>query len=960
MNKKIMVGLAILVFFVILLWSGASFYADWLWFQSLDFSPVFWTTLLSKSGIASVSWLVFMLIMAANIIVARRIQPAQRQKTDSAYADGTALRSPFTEHNINILIIGVILFVSLMVASRSAFRWDMILLYLNQQPFGGSDPIFNRDIGFYVYSLPFYFFVQKGLLIFSVLATLATAWWYLKSNLINILDEMAQGKPPGLFKIDLAPKARMHIVFLAGIVVLLIGWGFYLKTFGLLYSTEGAAFGAGYTDVNVRILGYRIIGGASFVWALIIFFNGRNFRKKMVLLTGGIWLGIVLLFWSILPVLVQQFFVNPNELVKESAYIAHNIKNTRAAFNLDKILETDFKGNQTLSQADIDRHDTTISNIRIWDERPLLQTYRQIQSIRLYYDFLNVDVDRYFIDNQYRQVMLAARELVVDQLPPQANTWVNRHLIYTHGYGVAASPVNEVTKEGLPQLLIKDLPPTFTTDLKISRPEIYYGEKSDAYVLVKTKTKEFDYPKGDKNVYTHYQGSGGVLINSLFRRLLFAFEFLDPQILFTNYLGPESRIMFKRRIDWRTRAIAPFLDYDGDPYMVIANGKLYWIQDAYTTSNMYPYSRRAYGQLENKPLNYIRNSVKVIIDAYNGDIFFYLIDTEDPLAKTYAKIFPDLFKSFDDMPAALKRHMRYPKDLFKIQVEAYKTYHMDEVQVFYNQEDLWSTPDELYGDSRQEMEPYYIILKLPDQEKEEFLLMQPFTPSKKDNMIGWLAARSDLPGYGNLLVYKLPKEKLVYGPMQIEARVDQQTSISRELSLWGQRGSRVIRGNLLAIPLEGAFIYVEPVYLEARQEEKEAPPPAQQKPGLFGGSGKKQARPAAVSYNTRSSALPELKRVIVGIGNRIVMEETLDKALAQALGAAGVSPKALAVVQSLTATKAVPATEIGTSGQAILAQYKKAKAAMREGDWNRYGQAMQILEEMLNEEFGQQVKGRQP
>jgi uncharacterized membrane protein (UPF0182 family) len=420
---------------------------------------------------------------------------------------------------------------------------------------------------------------------------------------------------------------------------------------------------------------------------------------------------------------------------------------------------------------------------------------------------------------------------------------------------------------------------------------------------------------------------------------------LDPQILFTHYLSPESRLMFKRRIDRRVRAIAPFLDYDADPYLVLSGGRLYWIQDAYTTSDMYPYSRRSYGNFENKRLNYIRNSAKVVIDAYNGQVSFYIVDEKDPIVQTYSAIFPDLFKPFDEMPADLKRHIRYPRDLFKIQEDIFTTYHMEDVQVFYNQEDLWQVPDELYGESRQKMEPYYVIIKLPEGDKEEFLLMTPFTPSKKDNMIGWLAARSDLPNYGNLLVYKLPKEKLVYGPMQIEARVDQQTDISRELSLWGQRGSRVIRGNLLAIPIRGSFIYVEPIYLEAKQEASETPESASSEPGRFG---KPQTRQAPVSPQTdrsRAAALPELKRVIVAYSNRVTMEESLDKALSQALGEP-VSPKE-------TVSPLRPKIHgISELGGLALKHYNKAKDCLRQGNWAGYGRELEELEKILNEISG--------
>jgi len=535
--------------------------------------------------------------------------------------------------------------------------------------------------------------------------------------------------------------------------------------------------------------------------------------------------------------------------------------------------------------------------------------------------------------------MLAARELVVNQLPPQAKTWVNMHLIYTHGYGLAMSPVNEVTNEGLPQLMIKDLPPSVDINLKIDRPEIYYGEKTSEYILTRTSAREFDYPKGDKNVYATYQGKGGVPINSFMRRLLFAIEFMDPQILLTTYLGPDSKIMYNRRIRQRVQAIAPFLAYDNDPYMVISGGRLFWIQDAYTISNMYPYSKR----LKKSPfmkgrLNYIRNSVKVVIDAYDGNVTYYMIDEKDPILKTYAKVFPALFRPLDEMPADLKKHIRYPYDLFDIQVNTYATYHMQDVQVFYNQEDLWEPPYEMYGDNRQKMKPYYIIVKMPKEDKEEFLLMLPYTPSKKDNMIAWLAARSDLPNYGNLLVYKLSKDKLVYGPMQIEARIDQQTEISRELSLWGQRGSRVIRGNLLAIPVGDSFIYVEPIYLEAKQEEAQTPQADQ---GQSGGR-KQQARQPAGQEIARTAALPELKRVIVAIGNRVAMEEALDMALNRALGAVAAHKKEVSPI--------VPETgEISDLGALALEYYNNAKDYLQAGDWAGYGRELEKLENILKQ-----------
>lgn len=942
MKKKLIIGFGLLV--LILIWLVASIYPDWLWFDKLTFSSIFWTMLLSKLGLGLAVWLVFMIIIFLNLYVARRLTWGNAPQTAFGDEGGAFSQVGLSGKSLNLLFIGFILLVSFIIASKGSYQWDMALRYLYQHPFGSTDPIFNRDIGFYVFSLPFYISVQNWLLVFFILAALLTMGWYLKGGGLQVIggSPPAEGKPVSLPKITVSLKAKKHLIFLGGIIVLLLAWGYHLKIYNLLYSIQGPAFGASYTDVHIKVLAYRILIIFSVGLAVLFFVNAFQPRKKVIWIGVGIWIGAVVVFATILPTLVQKFVVKPNELAKESPYIAYNIDYTRKAYNLGKVQEVDFPVSDKLSVDDIKKHNVTIQNIRIWDERPLLQTYRQIQSIRLYYDFNNVDVDRYLINNQLRQVMLAARELVVSQLPPQANTWVNRHLIYTHGYGLALSPVNEVTREGLPRLLIKDLPPSFDADLKVERPEIYYGEKTDEYVLVKTKTKEFDYPKGDENVYTIYQGRGGVPIKSFARRLLFAFEFLDSQILFTTYLSPESRIMYNRRIDRRVGSIAPFLDYDGDPYLVVSGGKLYWIQDAYTTSNMYPYSRRSYRYLKNKRLNYIRNSVKVTIDAYNGDVCFYMVDEKDPLVKTYSSIFPDLFKPFNEMPAGLKKHIRYPKDLFEIQVGTYTKYHMEDVQVFYNQEDLWQIPDELYGDSRQEMEPYYIIIKLPEENKEEFLLMLPFTPSKKDNMIGWLSARSDLPNYGNLLAYKLPKEKLVYGPMQIEARVDQQTEISRELSLWGQRGSRVIRGNLLVIPVGESFIYVEPVYLEAKQEESDFTSTTSPQPRGFRESQRRGTQVSSTVDRSRAASLPELKRVIVAFSNRLTMDEDLDKALYNVLGGE-IPPK------EVVPPPIPEALNIYNLGGLALEHYNKAKDYLRQGNWAEYGKELENLEKVLKE-----------
>ncbi|MGB6607801.1 MAG: UPF0182 family protein, partial [Atribacterota bacterium] len=553
-----------------------------------------------------------------------------------------------------------------------------------------------------------------------------------------------------------------------------------------------------------------------------------------------------------------------------------------------------------ISFEDIEKNDKIISNIRLWDWRPIKQTLKQIQAIRLYYDFNSVDMDRYYFNGNYQQVMVSPRELDKDKIPEQAKTWVNETLTYTHGYGVVVNPVNKISGEGLPELLIKDIPPVSSVNLTITRPEIYYGEITKGYVIVKTKAKEFDYPKGDENVYSTYAGNGGIPVSSLWRRILFSIKYSNMQILLTTNFTSESRIMINRNIQERVNKVAPFLGYDKDPYMVISKeGKLFWIQDAYTISSSYPYSTPVKGGY----FNYIRNSVKVVIDAYNGTVDFYIIDQKDPVVKVYQNIFPQLFKNFDQMSEDLKEHIRYPKDLFQVQAELYSTYHMMDPDVFYNKEDYWNTPNEIYAENEIRMEPYYIVTKLPGHDREEFILMTPFTPSTKNNMIAWLAAKNDQPEYGDLVVYKFPKEKLIFGPMQIEARIDQDSEISQQLTLWGQKGSTVIRGNLLVIPIEESIIYVEPLYLRAETGE-----------------------------------IPELKRVIVSDGSDVMIGNNLEDALEKLF------------LRSFGDREIVVAGEEKTLKDLIqeaAGYFENAQKFASEGNWSMYGEELQKLEQTL-------------
>jgi uncharacterized protein len=638
--------------------------------------------------------------------------------------------------------------------------------------------------------------------------------------------------------------------------------------------------------------------------AIVVFATAKQKSINLPVISIVAVVGVYLILGGLLPGIFQRVLVAPNELARERPYLANNIEMTRKAYGLDKISERDFPFKEEVSYEDVQNNPETIDNIRLWDWRPLEQTFNQIQSIRLYYEFFGIDVDRYHLNGNYQQVMVSARELDSNRLAQEAQTWVNERLTFTHGYGAVLSPVNMVTDDGLPYLSIKDIPPVSSVDLNITRPEIYYGEKTEKYVIANTDNREFDYPLGDENVYTHYEGTGGVSISSLWRRLMFAIQFADVNILLTGSINADSRIMLHRNVVDRTREIAPFLVYDSDPYIVISEeGKLYWIQDAYTISKYFPYSK-PYSPL----FNYIRNSVKVVVDAYNGDVDFYIVDPEDPIIQVYDKIFPDLFKSIDEMPGSLHSHIRYPEDLFRVQTEMYSDYHMQNPDVFYNKEDYWNIPKEIYHGDEITMEPYYVIAKLPDFEEEEFILITPYTPTNKNNMIAWLAARNDEEKYGELLVYKFPKDKLVYGPMQVEALIDQDSEISQQITLWSQSGSTVIRGNILVIPIEDSVLYVEPLYLRAEQGE-----------------------------------IPQLRRVIVSNGSDVRMAEDLKTALRLLFGRIA--------EEEIEEIEREIILEEGTTLNGLIENavqyYLDATDAAQEGNWEQYGKNLEDLEDAL-------------
>jgi len=889
--KWIIIGIILLV--VIIVGAIASIYIDLIWFKSVQYVAVFWKILLTKGIVMLFFAAAFFILSFINLSFARRFAPEFQVEISQDEFERPEIQLYKSLQNIQVnkkFVFWFSLIVALFMGFSESSSWEKILIYLNRTSFGINDPIFSKDIGFYMFSLPFWEFVRNWLSFALTFITVVVAAIYVIKKAVKYEYK----------KFIIETPVKMHLSLLIGLILILKSWQYWLNAFKILYSTRGVIFGAGYADTHATLLALRVLMVLALVCAALFFVTARKENWKLPALGLAVLIGVSILMGGIYPEIIQRAVVLPNEGTKERPFILNNIEATRVAYGLDKIKEEEFPVKEEISFEDIEKNDDTIRNIRLWDWRPIKQTLKQIQAIRLYYDFNSVDVDRYHFNGNYQQVMVSPRELDKDKIPEQARTWVNEVLTYTHGYGVVVNPVNKISGEGLPELLIKDIPPVSSVNLTITRPEIYYGEITKGYVIVKTKAKEFDYPKGDENVYSTYAGNGGMPVSSLWRRILFSIKYSNMQILLTTNLTPDSRIMINRNIQERVNKVAPFLGYDKDPYIVISKeGKLFWMQDAYTISSNYPYSTPVKGGY----FNYIRNSVKVVIDAYNGTMDFYIIDQKDPVVNVYQNIFPQLFKNFDQMPDDLKEHIRYPKDLFQIQAELYSTYHMMNPDVFYNKEDYWNTPNEIYAENEIRMEPYYIVTRLPGHEREEFILMTPFTPSTKNNMIAWLAAKNDQPDYGNLIVYKFPKEKLIFGPMQIEARIDQDSEISQQLTLWGQKGSTVIRGNLLVIPVEKSIIYVEPLYLRAETGE-----------------------------------IPELKRVIVSNGSDVVIGNNLEDALEKLF------------MRTFKEREIVITGEEKTLKDLIkeaAEYYESAQEFAREGNWSKYGEELQKLEQTL-------------
>ncbi len=882
---------------------------DWWWFQEIGYGIVFTRELVTRSllflvvGGLTAGFLYLNLRIAQrglvpNPVVLRFIQSAPR----------VDITRPLKR-----LSLPVSLFLGLVAGLAATPAWGLVLRLLYATPFGVSDPIFSRDIGYYVFTLPGIAAVLGFLSTLVVISLLPLIPIYALRGDIVLAPR----------RLSIEPSAGMHMATLLAAAFVLTAFRLWLVDIpSLLYSTTGPLVGASYTDLHATLPALRVSAIAAVLAAGAILLGGMRQRLPGYAFAAiGGYIALAAVGRGLVPMVMQKFVVAPTELTRETPYLRHHIAATRQAWGIDSVEVRELAGEANLTLADIKANASTIENVRLWDRDPLLMTFGQLQEIRTYYDFVSVDDDRYQIDGRYRQVLLSPRELNPASLPTR--TFINEHLTFTHGMGLTLSPVNQVTPEGLPVLFIKDLPPVSTVSLKLTRPQIYYGELTSSYVFTGTKQREFDHPSGEANVYTAYQGKGGVPVGNVLRRALLAAHFGSSKILFSGDITSSSRVLYNRTVADRAKKALPFLMFDGDPYIVMAgDGTLKWILDAYTATSRYPYAEKL-----RDGTTYLRNSVKLVIDAYDGSLAAYVSAPSDPLIRTYARMFPGIFSPLDSMPADLRAHIRYPDGIYRIQTSLYTTYHMEAPEDFYHREDQWQIPTLAEGEGAV---PFmrHIIMRLPEEKNAEFIYMVPFTPRGKDNLAAWMVARNDGDVYGKLRVYRLSRQSLVFGPRQIVNRINQNTEIARQVSLWDQRGSQVIRGDLLVIPIGESVLYVQPLYLRAE-----------------------------------GGRIPELKRVIVAYQNQVVMQETLEGALADLFGGVAVRSQELGVRGRETGVGGSVDTT-GSGGRPVLPtsdsrlqtllqearrHYEAALEAQRNIDWAKYGEEMRRLGEVLEQ-----------
>ncbi len=883
----------------------AGFVTDWLWFKEVGYQVVFTKALTTKLLLFVVAGAIAYAFLSLNVRFARsgpaRVPVLWRMSPELPPVDVAA--------SLMKIAIPITLVLTLFFATGATGSWMDVLRFVNRTSFGVVDPVFGKDVGWYVFVLPAIASLIGAIRTLVLLTLFGVVVIYFLRGKVTL--------PPQ--RINLISPADHHVAGLLVAYLFLTAlqiW--FVRIPELLYSTTGPLVGASYTDLHATYPALHIIAATAIAGIVLVIYGMLRGRIVLFTLAAAVtYIVVSIVAGGIFPYAIQRFVVAPTELTREQPQLKSHINATRMAWGLTNIDSRELTGDAGLSLADIRANSATIQNVRLWDRDPLLETFGQLQEIRTYYDFINVDDDRYVVDGRYRQVLLSPRELNSESLPKR--TFINQHLTFTHGMGLTLAPVSEVTSEGLPVLFVKNLPPVSTVSLKVARPQIYFGEKTTDHVFVGTKRPEFDYPSGDANVYTRYSGNGGVHVGGVFRRALFALQFGAMNILLSQDITSDSRVLYHRQIVDRVTTALPFLTFDADPYMVInTKGELYWMLDAFTTTDRYPYSQ----PLEDGT-NYMRNSLKVTIDAYNGTITAYVADPTDPLIRTYAKIFPGIFKPISAMPADIRAHVRYPRDLFRVQAGLYTTFHMDEPNTFYNREDQWQLP--LGSEEKEASDAFmrHLVMRLPDEKQAEYVYMAPFTPRGKNNLAAWMVARNDGANYGKLRVYRFPKQSLVYGPAQIQSRINQDTDISRELTLWDQRGSQVIKGELLVIPIEEALIYVQPIYLKGQ-----------------GGQ------------------LPELKRVVVAFQDHVVMSETFESSLGRLFSGeintqAQIASGAAADTSSKLPSAGAPAAAVQPRGpNADLIReaddhYQRAVSAQRSGDWATYGDEIKRLGETL-------------
>jgi uncharacterized membrane protein (UPF0182 family) len=902
-RATLLIGAVLLV--LVLVPATASRVTDWLWFREIGFERVFMLKLVAQLVLGATAALVAFGALYGSARIALRGIERSAESIVVLAEGGVHTRAKFLVRVAQLAALPGTALLSLLLSVGLAGQWRTLIQFTYRTPFGDVDPIFGRDIAHYVFTLP------------AVEAAINFTWGivFLALVMVTLPIYLARGDIGfrlGRLRID-AP-AELHIAILAAAWLVLSAirtWWIGLPS--VLFGTHGPLQGASWTDLHVRLPGMRVLAVLLLVAAVAMLWGARRgILARVAAITVVANLVLTALVNGIIPSIVQRLVVQPNELARETPQIAHHIAATRRAWGLDDVERRELEADQELTGRDIAANRATIDNIRLWDREPLLQTFGQIQSIRTYYDFVAVDDDRYAVAGQMRHVLLSARELDPASLPTR--TFVNEHLTFTHGMGLTLGPSNEFTEQGLPVLWVQDLPPSTSVDLTVTRPQIYFGELARSFVLAPSGQREFDYPsaEGDAAEYSTYAGKAGVPIDAYWRRLAFALRFGSMNILLSSDLRDDTRIIFNQQVRTRAQLALPFLAFDGDPYLVVRDsGQLVWVLDGYTATDRYPYSART-----SDGSSYLRNSVKVVIDAYDGTVEAYLSDPADPMIRTLSRIYPGLLRPLETMPTDVRAHLRYPEDLFRAQTGLYATFHMTDPETFYHREDQWQIPAAQQGAVRSGY-ARHIVMRLPGEERAEYLMMRPFTPRQKDNLSAWMVARNDGEHYGKLIAYRFPRQSLVFGPTQVANRINQDTEVSRQVSLWDQGGSEVIRGELLVIPIEASLLYVQPLYLRAQ-----------------GGK------------------IPELKRVIVSHEGRVVMEESLEAGLRVLFGeGTGTSgrPAATPARTPVPATTGAAASAAAREAlvQQALQHYDRARAAQRADDWATYGAEMQRLGEVL-------------